>query len=120
MKESSYQYLAIKSVQSHVDLYYYVGSTSSGGVFDESIMGRLYNSLLKECRKNKPSTNVINAYLNQEFKSRRAHIESMSVEERCSTLFELYPCFKNPVEVRLTFEPAECCKSYVRVKSCYM
>ncbi|XP_028417701.1 uncharacterized protein LOC114544956 [Dendronephthya gigantea] len=63
------------------------------------IMGRLYNSLSKEMQKSKPSPNVINSYLNQEFKSRRARIKKMPATERCSRLFELYPCFKNPVEI---------------------
>lgn len=69
------------------------------GSTDQPIMDRLYNSLSNEMKKKNPSPSVVNAYLNQQFDSRQQQIKDMPVEERCSKLLELYPCFRNPVEV---------------------
>lgn len=67
--------------------------------YSKEIMERHYSALSKETHKSKQSPTVINAYLNKEFEARRKRIESMTPEERHKKVFDVYPCFKDHVEV---------------------
>ena len=62
-------------------------------------MERHYSALAKEMEKKKPIPVTINAYLNNEFESRRVKIRNMPAESRHKELFEEFPCFKNHLEV---------------------
>ena len=66
---------------------------------DSNTQSRFYVALDKEQRKGKPNKAVINRYLNLEFESRSCLLESTKRELRVSKILELYPCFKDPVEV---------------------
>ena len=67
--------------------------------YDPEVHSRHYSALNKEQKKTNPNKAVINKYLNLEFLSRRRFLEETSKEERPKTIFETYPCFKDPCEV---------------------
>ena len=62
-------------------------------------MERHYNALKREMDKKNPNQNVVNCYLNKEFSARREWLMKTSAEERAAKLLEVYPCFKDHVEV---------------------
>ena len=62
-------------------------------------MERHYNALKREMDKKNPNQNVVNCYLNKEFSARREWLMKTSAEKRAAKLLEVYPCFKDHVEV---------------------
>ena len=71
----------------------------SSNDIDSNTQSRFYVALDKEQRKNEPNKAVINRYLNLEFESRSCLLENTKRELRVAKILELYPCFKDPVEV---------------------
>ena len=65
----------------------------------KEVMRRHYNALIKETEKKKPNPAVVNSYLNKEFSTRRSWLEGVSAGERVEKLLDVYPCFKDHVEV---------------------
>eukprot|EP00112_Aurelia_sp_Birch-Aquarium-sp1_P023159 Seg679.17 transcript_id=Seg679.17/GoldUCD/mRNA.D3Y31 product="hypothetical protein" protein_id=Seg679.17/GoldUCD/D3Y31 len=65
----------------------------------EEMMAHHYRSLKKEMTKKKPNEDVINSYLNKEFVARRNWARTIPAEHRCRKIVEVYPCFKDHVEV---------------------
>ena len=57
-------------------------------------------SLMKECRKERPDKKVINLYSNNEFLARRNWLKLLSPEARSSEFFKKYPCYSNANEVK--------------------
>ena len=62
-------------------------------------MARHFQAIQKEMSKGRPNTQVINVYLDKEFNTRREWLTMIPAEERCKELLEVYPCFKDHVEV---------------------
>ena len=62
-------------------------------------MSRFYESLIKERKKAKPNSSIVNMYLNKEFISRRNWLECTPAEYRVEKFLETYPCFQNHAEV---------------------
>ena len=65
----------------------------------KEVMRRHYNALIKETEKKKPNPAVVNSYLNKEFSARRSWLQGVSAGERVEKLLDVYPCFKDHVEV---------------------
>lgn len=64
-------------------------------------MERHYNALKKEMDKKNSNYKVVNCYLNKEFPSRREWLMNILAEERATKLLEVYPCYKDHVEVHM-------------------
>ena len=59
-------------------------------------MERHYNALKKEMEKKNPNCKVVNCY-----PSRREWLMNILAEERATKLLEVYPCYKDHVEVHM-------------------
>ncbi|XP_028393181.1 uncharacterized protein LOC114522354 [Dendronephthya gigantea] len=65
----------------------------------KEVMKRHYAALMKEVEKKKPNVAVVNSYLNKEYSARRSWLQAMSAGERVEKLMDVYPCFKDHIEI---------------------
>ena len=83
-----------------LNIFCYFKFLFCGFSFVNFVFYRLDNNAIKrEMDKKNQNENVVNCSLNKESLSRREWLMNISAEERAAKLLEVYPCFKDHVEV---------------------
>lgn len=67
---------------------------------DKGMMERHLKAIKREMAKKNPNAKVVNVYLDKEFHSRRSWLQNIPAAGRCGNLLDVYPCFKDHVEVQ--------------------